>query len=573
MLKRFFPILDWLPLYKKRYLQNDIIAGITIGIMLIPQGMAYAMIAGLPPVYGLYAALIPQVVYAISGTSRQLAVGPVAMDSILVASGLGALSISGINEYISIAIFLAMYIGIIQLSLGILRMGFLVNFLSRPVISGFTSAAAIIIGLSQLKHLLGIDTGKTNKIHLLLNNVIENIPEINLYTLGIGIVAIIMIKLFKKVNKKIPAAIVIVILGIVTIYYSEWYLHGVKIIGEIPKGLPHFSVPKINGSMITQITPIAITLALIGFMEAISIAKAIEEKKSDYEVKPNQELIALGLTNFIGAFFQSHPVTGSFSRSAVNNQSGAKTTISLLVSALIILLVLLFMTPLFYYLPNTILAAIIMVAVFGLIDIKYPIHLFKKGKDEFILLLLTFVITLTIGIIQGIVIGVLASLIIMVYRTSRPHIAILGRIKGTNYFKNINRFGSDIEDRDDLLILRFDSQLFFGNKDYFKKELLKNISTKKNTIKAVILNAEAINYVDSSAMFMLQQLISDLKKQGVLFMITGAIGPTRDIFFKNDFIHLLGKENLFVRTYEAVDHYDGFKTKTQIQEKIAQQSK
>jgi len=572
MLKRYLPIFEWLPNYKKSYLSGDISAGLTVGIMLIPQGMAYAMIAGLPPVFGLYASLIPQVIYALLGTSRQLAVGPVAMDSLLVASGLGALAISGIDEYVAMAIFLALFMGAIQFALGLLRMGFLVNFLSKPVISGFTSAAAIIIGLSQLKHLLGTDIERSNQVHILLKNAFITITETNLITLGIGVLAIVIIKVIKKINKGIPAALVVVVLGILGIYTFGLNELGVKIVGEVPSGLPSFGVPSIDYSRISELVPIALTLALIAFMEAISVAKAVEEKHDDYEVDPNQELIALGTSNIIGSLFQSYPTTGGFSRTAVNDQAGAKTGVSPIISALVVGLTLLFLTPLFYYLPNAVLAAIIMVAVFGLIDFKYPIELFKNRRDEFFLLLATFLITLTVGIKEGILIGVLVSLLLLVYRTSRPHIAILGRIKNTDYFKNINRFPEDTETFIDFLIVRFDAQLYFGNKEYFRKELLKLVGLEEE-IKYVILKAEAINYIDSSAVHMMRQLISELKTKNIKFIITGAIGPTRDILYSSKLIHDIGKENLFVKTHEALEHCRTLSEKTAIEEKISLQSK
>lgn len=573
MLKRYFPVFQWLPDYKKKFLSGDIAAGLTVGIMLIPQGMAYAMIAGLPPVFGLYAALIPQVVYAIMGTSRQLAVGPVAMDSLLVASGLGALSLSGIEEYITMAIFLSLFMGSIQFILGILKMGFLVNFLSKPVISGFTSAAAIIIGLSQLKHVLGTEIERSNQVHILLHNAFKTIDQTNFLTLGIGILAIVFIKTIKKINPKIPAALIVVILGIVSIYASGIDDLGVKIVGAIPKGLPEFEVPVVEYSRISELVPIALTLALIAFMEAISVAKAVEEKHTEYEVDPNQELIALGTSNIVGSLFQSYPTTGGFSRTAVNDQAGAKTGIAPIISAVVVGLTLLFLTPLFYFLPNAILAAIIMVAVFGLIDIKYPVVLFKNRKDEFGLLLLTFLITLIIGIKEGILSGVLFSLLILVYRTSKPHIAVLGKIKGTNYFKNITRFSNDIEIQPYILIIRFDAQLYFGNKDYFKKELYKQVDLKGKELNTIILNAEAINYIDSSAAHVLKQLVKDLKSKGIQFIIAGAIGPTRDIIFSSGLIDTIGTENLFVKVYEAYDHCNNASKKTAIQEKISLQTK
>ena len=541
--------------------------------MLVPQGMAYAMIAGLPPVFGLYAALIPQVVYTLLGTSRQLAVGPVAMDSLLVASGLGALALSGIEEYIAMALFLSLFMGTIQIILGLFRMGFLVNFLSKPVISGFTSAAAIIIGLSQLKHILGTSIERSNQVHILLKNALLNIDTTHWITVGIGLTAILIIKLSKKINPRIPAALIVVFLGVLIVYFLNLNEQGVKIVGEVPSGLPSPKLPTVDGSRISELFPIALTLALIAFMEAISVAKAIEEKHSDYEVDPNQELIALGASNIIGAVFQSYPTTGGFSRTAVNDQAGAKTGVAPLISALVVGLTLLFLTPLFYYLPNAVLAAIIMVAVFGLIDLNYPLQLYKNQKDEFILLLVTFFITLGVGIKEGILLGVLSSLILLVYRTSKPHIAVLGRIRNTHYFKNVLRFPDDTETFKEFLVLRFDAQLYFGNKEYFKKELLKQLEQNGKETQYIILNAEAISYIDSSAVFMLRQLINHLKRQNVRLIIAGSIGPTRDILYKTQLIDDIGKENLFVKTNEAFEHCMELSQKSAIEEKISLQYK
>ncbi|MGI9546955.1 MAG: SulP family inorganic anion transporter [Flavobacteriaceae bacterium] len=573
MLKRFFPILDWLPNYKKEYLSGDISAGITVGIMLIPQGMAYAMIAGLPPVFGLYAALIPQIIYALTGTSRQLAVGPVAMDSLLVASGLGALSLSGIEEYISMAIFLALFMGSIQFLLGLLRMGFLVNFLSKPVISGFTSAAAIIIGLSQLNHLLGTDIERSNQIHILLRNAMETLEHINFYTLGIGILAIILLKAIKRFIKKIPAALIVVVLGIVIVYSLNLNSLGVRIVEEVPGGLPSFTIPSIELSKANELFPMALALALIAFMEAISVAKAVEVKHKEYEVNANQELIALGASNIVGSLFQSYPTTGGFSRTAVNDLTGAKTGFASIISAVVVGLTLLFLTPLFYYLPNSVLAAIIMVAVFGLIDVKYPVRLYRNRKDEFVLLVLTFLITLTIGIKEGILLGVLFSMLLLVYRISKPHLAVLGKISGTNYFKNIHRFADDVEIDKKVLIVRFDSQLYFGNKDYFKNELLKRVDDKGDTLRAIIIKAEPINYIDSSAVFMLENLIENLNGKGINVLFSDVIGPTRDIIKKSGLVNKIGKENFFVNTSEAYEYAIKKAPKSDIQEKISLQTK
>ena len=572
MIKRLFPILSWLPNYKKAFIAGDLSAGFTVGVMLIPQSMAYAMIAGLPPVYGLYAALMPQLIYALMGTSPQLNVGPVAMDSLLVAAGLGALSISGIDTYIAMAIVLALFVGCIQVVLGVLKMGFLVNFLSTPVISGFTSAAALIIGCSQLSHLLGIEVGRSSKIQHILAAVAAELNQLNIYALSVGVIAIILILILRKISKRIPAALVVVVLGIVAVIIFNLDAKAVEIVAEIPKGLPSFTAPELDFLMLKKLFPIALTLALIAFMEAMSVAKVMERKHKN-QLRPNQELIALGTANIIGAFFKSYPTTGSFTRSAINDLSGAKTGLASLVSAVIVVLTLLFLTPLFYYLPSAVLAAIILVAVFGLVDLQYPIQLFKTRKDEFILLNATFLLTLFVGITEGILFGTLLALLLMVYRTSKPHVAVLGRINGTSYFRNINRFKEDIEPNADVLILRFDAQLYFGNKDYFKSELLAAIAQQQTPPTTIIIKSDPINYIDSSAVFMLENLITELQQQEIRVLFSELIGPTRDIIKKSKLIGLIGRENFFVNTNEAYEFATKKTPKTNLQEKISLQTK
>lgn len=573
MLKRIFPFLSSLSNYNRSFFYGDVVAGITVGIMLVPQGMAYAMIAGMPPIYGLYAALVPQFVYALTGTSRQLAVGPVAMDSLLVAAGIGALQLSGEGAYISAVIFLTLLIGLVQLLFGFLKMGSFVNFLSKPVINGFTSAAAILIGLGQLKYILGVSLPQSGKIHVLLSNIFGSLGNVNFLTLVIGVVVILLIVVLRKINKKLPIPLLIVVLGILAVIFFGLESKGIKIVGDIPRGLPKFQLPVGQWDQIGKFLPIALTVALFGFMESISIAKTVEERHPEYEIDANQELRALGLSNILGSFFQSFSVSGSFSRSAVNDEAGAKTSLSLVFSTIFIAGVLLFLTPVFYNLPTVALGGIIIVSVFGLIDLQYPLMLWKNRKDEFLLLIATFIMTLSIGLIEGIILGILLSLLLLVYRISHPHIAILGRIKDTQYFKNVNRFSEDVLVEDDKLIFRFDAQLYFGNKDYFKKQLYKEIQKKGPELKFVVLNAEPINYIDSSATVLLERIILELREKEIQFLIAGAIGPTRDILYSSGIIDVLGEENLFAQTFDAVECCSNPKERTGIQRKVSFQSK
>ena len=547
-------------------------AGITVAVLLIPQGMAYALIAGLPPIYGLYAALTPQIIYAFLGTSRQLAVGPVAMDSLLVAAGLGTLTLVQPTQYIQMAILLAFLMGAIQLLLGFFRMGFIVSFLSKPVISGFTSAAAIIIGLSQLKNLVGLSLPQSNQLHKVILALFEVKEPMHLITVIISTVSILFIVFIKKWNRKIPSAIIAVTIGILAVSFFNLEEKGVAVVGVIPEGLPSFQLLNFDSTLIKPLFPIALTLALVAFMEAISVAKAIEEKHDDYKVDPNQELIALGGANIVGSFFQSYPTTGGFSRTAVNNEAGAKTGIAELVSALLVALILAFFTHWFYYLPKAVLGAIILVAVINLIDFKFPIRLYKKRKDEFVLLLITFLSTLFLGITEGILIGIVLSILILLYRASKPHYAFLGRIGKTNYFKNIARFPEETVQRDDLIILRFDAQLFFGNIQYFKELVYKAVEEKQGKLKGFIINARAINYIDSTASEQLYELILALQQRGIRVMIVGAIGPARDLIIRSKIIKILKRQNLFITSGDATDDFDGITKKTKLQKKLSRQS-
>ncbi|MGB0827918.1 MAG: SulP family inorganic anion transporter [Flavobacteriaceae bacterium] len=571
-MKTFFPFLDWITRYRTSDLKQDLLAGITVAVLLIPQGMAYALIAGLPPIYGLYAALTPQIIYAFLGTSRQLAVGPVAMDSLLVAAGLGTLTLVQPTQYIQMAILLAFLMGAIQLLLGFFRMGFIVSFLSKPVISGFTSAAAIIIGLSQLKNLIGLSLPQSNQLHKVILALFEVKEPIHLITVIISTVSILFIVFIKKWNRKIPSAIIAVTIGILAVSFFNLEEKGVAVVGVIPEGLPSFQLLNFDSTLIKPLFPIALTLALVAFMEAISVAKAIEEKHDDYKVDPNQELIALGGANIVGSFFQSYPTTGGFSRTAVNNEAGAKTGIAALVSALLVALILAFFTHWFYYLPKAVLGAIILVAVINLIDFKFPIRLYKKRKDEFVLLLITFLSTLFLGITEGILIGIVLSILILLYRTSKPHYAFLGRIGKTNYFKNIARFPEETVQRDDLIILRFDAQLFFGNIQYFKELVYKAVEEKQGKLKGFIINARAINYIDSTASEQLYELILALQQRGIRVMIVGAIGPARDLIIRSKIIKILKRQNLFITSGDATDDFDGITKKTKLQKKLSRQS-
>lgn len=393
-------------------LKGDLNAGLTVGVMLIPQGMAYAMIAGLPAIYGLYASTIPLIIYALLGSSSQLAVGPVAMTSLLTASSISVLADAGTDQYIAMAMLLGGMVGIIRLLSGILRLGYLIEYIPQAVINGYTSAAALIIAFSQVKHLLGIDIDGSEYIIAVIADLIRHWSEINLAALSIGLLGVIVILLLRYSKPKIPAALIVVGIATFATYILEWEAM-VHIVGAVPSGLPSLSFPIFSNELIVSLLPSAIIITLISFMESIAIAKKMEDKHKDHKVLPNQELIALGFANIIGALFQSYPITGGFSRTAVNDQAGAKSKMAGLFSAVVIVITLLYLTPLFYYLPTAILASIIIVAVVQLIDIHEPVKLWHSDKRSFSMLIITFLSTITLGIMIGVVVGIMFALIVV----------------------------------------------------------------------------------------------------------------------------------------------------------------
>ena len=554
-IKACFPILEWLPAYRTSMLSGDLAAGLTVGVILIPQGMAYALIAGLPPVYGLYAAIVPQLIYALMGTSRQLAVGPVAMDSLLVASGISVMAAEGSDAYIAFSISLAFFVGILQVFLGAARLGFITNLLSQPVISGFTSGAAIIIAINQVKYLTGLEIARSNQLHKILGALAVNLNQINSTTLALGAGGVLTILLLKWLSKRIPGSLVVVILGTVLAYSFQLADEGVAIVREIPEGLPFFRVPNLNQDLFLRMLPLSGTLAVIAFIEAFSIAKGIEAQKKDHEVRANQELLALGTANIVGSFFMAYPSTGSFSRSAINHASGGNTPLAFIISAAVVVFTLIFLTPVFYTLPLAILAGIILMSVINLIDFKYPVRLWFSNKTEFILLLATFLVTLTVSLVTGIITGVVLSILVFLYKAAYPHVAILGRVKGSKAFRNQSRF-KELEVWDTLLIIRVDAPYAFINIQTIEGRILKEAYARKSRISHVILDASSVSHIDASAVQGINELILALGEIGVELVFSSVIGPVRDALRKNGL--LKGKPGrLYLNTDLAVRSLTG----------------
>ncbi len=498
MIKKLIPATEWLATYHKNDLKGDMTAGIIVAIMLVPQGMAYAMLAGLPPVMGLYASVIPLIIYALFGTSRHLAVGPVAMVSLLVFAGVSTISEPGTEEYISLVLLLMLMIGIIQFAMGILRLGFLVNFLSQAVISGFTSAAAIIIGFSQLKHLLGFHIESDN-VFLMLWEAGRRLSEMNLVAFVIGVGGIILLLTLKKIAPKIPGPLAVVVVSAFAVYFFGLEEKGVQIVGEVPSGFPSFSFPTVTTEALVALLPTALTISFIGFMESIAMGKVIAAKEN-YKIDPNRELVGLGLANVGGSFFSGFPVTGGFSRSAVNYQAGARTPLAAVMTAFFIFITLLFFTDWFYYLPQATLAAIIMTAVYGLIDLKEAKTLFSVRWLDGFTWLVTFIATLTLGIEQGILIGAAFSIVVFLGKSAYPAIVEV-----------------DVPKRSKVAVFRIDSSLYFANIGHVEEKICQLLD-KKREAKWLVVDFSSVNSVDAIAVQSLEQLLKTCDHVEVFFV-------------------------------------------------------
>lgn len=554
-MNKYIPILDWLPKYNISNLKGDLIAGFTVGVILIPQGIAYAIIAGLPPIYGLYTALIPQIIYAIFGTSRQLATGPIAIDSLIIASGVSALATIGSENFIAIVLMLTLYVGIIQVVLGGLRLGYIVNFLSKPVLTGFVTAAVLIIAFNQFRGLLQVDIERSNQVHVIIKGIYNQLSNIHFKSAVLGLVCMVILIVLRKINRKIPGPLIAVVLGILLVRFLGDFFYDINIVKSIPAGLPPLKFPTISYDLIVELFPLALTLAFTGFLQVISIAKAFDEDNVTPKLSANQELVAIGFSNMFGAMFSSYTTSGSFSRSAINKVAGAKSSMSGIFSALFILITLLFLTPIFYHLPITVLSAIIIVAVFNLINFDEIIFLYKTNKKDFLMMLVTFIITLTIGIKEGIFSGVLMSIFMVVFDTSRPHMAVLGKVPNTDYiYRNTDRF-DEVEIDEEILIVRFDARLYFANANYFRDKIDAFADKKGDKLRLVIIDGQAMNNIDSTGLFSLKNLIKSYNEKGVFVYLTSLKGPVRDTLSKSGFFKNFGLENCFMNIQKAVDCY------------------
>jgi SulP family sulfate permease len=525
---RFLPAASWLRSYDRADLRPDLAAGITIAAMLVPQGMAYALLAGLPPEVGLYAATVPVLVYALLGTSRQLAVGPVAIVSLLTASALAPIVEEGSASYLAAAALLALLVGVIHLVLGFGRLGFLVNLLSHSVLIGFTAAAAIIIGFSQVKHVLGVAVPRQEQFADTVRAVGEQLGEIHGPTLAIGVASLVVLLAAKRVIPRLPAALLVVAGSTLAVDLLDLEAEGVAVVGDIPDSLPVFGVPDTPGSLMADLAVAAMVITVVGFMESIAVAK-VYARRHRYDLDPNQELIGLGAANVASGLFGGYPVTGGFSRTAVNDTAGARTPLASVVTAVLVLITIALLTPLLVSLPKAALGAVIMVAVAGLIDVGEMRHIASVKRSDLIGMGVAFVATLALGIEIGIVLAVVASMLVVFARMSRPHTAVLGRIDGTTSYRNISRFPEAVVPRD-VTVLRIDASLSFVNAANVKATL---IAAADAAPAAVVLDASGINDIDATGVEALRDVLTECADRGVPLHIADVKGPVRDVLHRS----------------------------------------
>jgi SulP family sulfate permease len=538
-LSKFLPIFDWGRTYNQLTFTNDLVAAVIVTVMLIPQSLAYALLAGLPPEMGLYASILPIVLYAIFGTSRVLAVGPVAVVSLLTAAAVGKIAIPGTPEYIAAAITLAFMSGIILLGLGLFRLGFLANFLSHPVITGFVTASGIIIAASQMKHIFGVSADGHNILEI-ATSLRESIIELNWITLLIGSLTTVFLLWVRKgflplllklgLNQRASdifakAGPIIAIVATTLIAWSfSLTERGVKVVGEVPQGLPPISLPSFSMDIWTSLIGSAILMSLIGFIESISIARTLAATKRQ-RIDPDQELIGLGAANVGAAFTSGFPVTGGFSRSVVNYDAGAETPAAGAFTAIGLGVASIFLTTLIFYLPKATLAATIIVAVLALVDFSILKKTWIYSKADFATVAATMSVTLIMGVELGVIAGVLISILSHIYKSSRPHIAIVGQVPGTEHYRNVLRH--DVLVNPQVLTIRVDESLYFANTRFLEDRIYSEVA-KQSELKHVILMCSAVNAIDISALESLELINERLKLGGIKFHLSEVKGPVMD---------------------------------------------
>ncbi len=560
-LSRYLPILDWGRQYGRDTFTSDMVAAVIVTIMLIPQSLAYALLAGLPAEMGLYASILPLVAYAIFGTSRALAVGPVAVVSLMTAAAIGKLGLASPAEYAAAAIVLAFLSGLVLLALGVFRLGFLANFLSHPVIAGFITASGILIATSQLKHILGISASGQNLVEI-AGSLLGNIGQVNLPTVVIGASSVAFLFWVRKGLKPLLRAAgmgprladllakagPVAAVAVTTLATWGFGLHerGVAIVGTIPQGLPPLTVPAFDWDLWASLFGSAVLISIIGFVESVSVAQTLAAKRRQ-RIDPDQELIGLGASNIAASVSGGYPVTGGFARSVVNFDAGAETPAAGAFTAVGIALAALFLTPLLFFLPKATLAATIIVAVLSLVDFRILRHTWNYKRADFAAVAATIALTLIFGVETGVSAGVLLSILLYLYRSSRPHVAEVGLVPGTEHFRNIRRH--KVHTVPSLVTLRIDENLYFANARFLEDYILNRV-VEDRAVRDVVLMCSAVNEIDTSALESLEAINHRLQGMGIRLHLSEVKGPVMDRLQRSDFLeHLTGQ--VFLSQYAA----------------------
>ncbi|NQY76399.1 MAG: sulfate permease [Halomonas sp.] len=562
MFKRYLPIFTWLPHYHKRLLGADLLAGLIVTVMVIPQSLAYALLAGLPAVVGLYASILPQLLYTFLGTSRTLAVGPVAIIALMTGAALSSVAAPGTPEYLQAALVLSLLSGGILVTMGALKMGFFSNFLSHPVISGFLTASGILIAVSQLGSLLGVSSSGFTLVERLMT-LLPNLPTFNPYTVVIGGGTLLFLVLMRRYGKQslikigLPAALADLmtkagpVFAVVVTTLAAWhwqlaYEHGVAVVGTIPSGLPALSFPWGDASLWRALLIPAMLISLVGFVESVSMGQMLAAKRRQ-RISPNQELIGLGAANLAAGFTSGMPVTGGLSRTVINYDAGAQTPAAGAFAALGIALVTMAFTGWLYYLPIATLAATITVSILTLVDIPMLRQTWRYSRSDFAAMAVTILLTLVEGIEAGIIGGVTLSIALFLYRTSRPHSALVGRVPDTEHFRNVERH--DVETVSNAALLRIDESLYFANARYLE-DTIYNLVASRPELEHVVLICSAVNLIDASALESLDAINARLKDSDVKLHLSEVKGPVMDQLKKSDFLDAL-TGRVFLSTYAA----------------------
>ena len=546
-LARYVPILGWARAYDRNALTSDLVAASIVTIMLVPQSLAYAMLAGLPPQVGLYASILPLLAYAVFGTSRTLAVGPVAVISLMTATAAGGVAAQGSPEYVAAALILALLSGLILLAMGVLRLGFLANLLSHPVVAGFITASGILIAVSQLRHIVGV-AGSGETLPVMVGTLWEHLPDADAATLAIGLPSILFLFWVRSGLKPLlvrlglaarpaeliaragPAAAVIV--GTVAV---AWLALDVATVGAVPRGLPPLTAPLLDPALWSALFVPALLIAVIGFVESVSVAQTLAAKRRQ-RIDPDQELVGLGAANIAASFSGGYPVTGGFARSVVNFDAGAETPAAGAFTAFGLAAAVLFLTPLLFHLPVAVLAATIIVAVLSLVDLHGPAEIWRYSKSDFAAMAATIAVTLLAGVEAGVLTGVALSLALFLWRASRPHAAIVGLVPGTEHFRNVLRH--EVETAPNLLTLRVDESLTFVNARWLEEKVLELVA-ERSELAHLVLMCSAVNHVDASALESLEAINRRLADAGVAFHLSEVKGPVMDRLERSDLLPAL----------------------------------